>query len=153
MSLRTTPGRRRCRSRWRPCFGTRRRSGFCVFSGCRWRIRNCRRTYEAANGSTDIRSWVATDVSDQKDAIVAAIVKGVANNIGDAASCFEPRHALRVKTADGRAAELVICFECLQISATVQGREFDLYTANHAQPLLEQLLRRGNIPPYVQEAP
>jgi hypothetical protein len=66
--------------------------------------------------------------------------------MGDAAACFDPRHALRFRTADGREADLVICFECLQISATVKGDgKFVMYTSARAAPLLDNLLRRAKI--------
>jgi len=91
----------------------------------------------------------ATDVSDHRDQILAAVAQGVAENPGNPFACFNPGHALRVRTADGRKAELIICFECLQVQATVNGQDrFLMYTSVHAAPLLERLLRRGNVPQY-----
>ncbi|MBL8803929.1 MAG: hypothetical protein JNN27_18135 [Planctomycetes bacterium] len=42
------------------------------------------------------------------------ISRGVAENDGSAALCFNPRHGVRV-VRDGHTLDLVICYECMQI--------------------------------------
>ncbi len=54
--------------------------------------------------------------ADTRKKLVAALEKGIAENKGEVAACFNPRHGIRV-THDGNTYDLVICFECL--SATV----------------------------------
>src|SRR5262249_3205646 len=46
--------------------------------------------------------------------LVAAFKKGVDENKGVVAACFNPRHGIRV-THDGRTVDFVICFECFSV--------------------------------------
>jgi uncharacterized protein (DUF488 family) len=50
----------------------------------------------------------------ENQALLDALAEGITSSNGVIAYCFEPRHALRVETADARV-DLNICFECLQI--------------------------------------
>ncbi len=43
--------------------------------------------------------------------LVSALEQGIAASDGVGAKCFDPRHGIRA-TADGKAVDLVICFEC-----------------------------------------
>ena len=61
---------------------------------------------------------MAVKEADARKNLVAAFEKGVADNKGIAAKCFNPRHGIRV-TQDGKTADFVICFECSQ---------FDVYS-------------------------
>ena len=54
--------------------------------------------------------------AEDRKALVEAFVKGVAENKGMAARCFNPRHGIRAKH-DGKTADFVICFECYQVHA------------------------------------
>src|SRR5262249_1279362 len=55
--------------------------------------------------------------------LAAALVKGAEESNGELAACFNPRHGIRA-THDGKTAEFVICFECLQVRVYV-GRKGD----------------------------
>jgi hypothetical protein len=50
--------------------------------------------------------------------LIAAFKKGVEDNKGTAAACFNPRHGIRV-TQDGKTADFVICFECFRVQVFV----------------------------------
>lgn len=51
----------------------------------------------------------------EKPALLGLLGRGVAENEGVVAACFNPRHGLRARFADGSTRDLVICFECMQI--------------------------------------
>jgi hypothetical protein len=58
--------------------------------------------------------------ADTRKKLVATLKKGIAENKGMVAACFNPRHGIRV-THDGNTYDLVICFECM--SANVYARD------------------------------
>jgi hypothetical protein len=67
--------------------------------------------------------WEVLGKTTVKDAetrkkLVDAFEKGVADNKGPHANCFDPRHGIRV-THDGKTADFVICFECRHVHAIV----------------------------------
>ncbi len=49
-----------------------------------------------------------------REKLIAAFKKGVAENDGTQALCFNPRHGLRV-VSEGKVHDFVICFECFQV--------------------------------------
>ena len=57
-----------------------------------------------------------------KRELVESLNSGIRANDDMVAACFDPRHALRAETATG-SAELLICFECLQIYVYRDGKE------------------------------
>jgi hypothetical protein len=72
---------------------------------------------KAANGDFPgyrvLGKVVVTDTETRKR-LVSAFQRGVAENQGMVAACFNPRHGIRV-TRNGRRADFVICFECAQV--------------------------------------
>jgi hypothetical protein len=62
------------------------------------------------------------DIPEIRKKLVDALEKGVAENQdkGIVVKCFNPRHGIRVKH-NGKAADFVICFECLQVKVYVDG--------------------------------
>jgi hypothetical protein len=71
--------------------------------------------------------WKVLGKTTVKDAearkkLVAAFKKGVEENKGKVADCFNPRHGIRV-THDGKTADFVICFECYQVQVFVADKE------------------------------
>jgi hypothetical protein len=64
----------------------------------------------------DFHGWKVLGETVVKDAetrkkLVAASARGVQENGGKVALCFNPRHGIRA-THDGKTADFVICFEC-----------------------------------------
>ena len=67
----------------------------------------------------DFHGWKVLGRTQIKDAdtrkkLVAALQKGVGENDGTVANCFNPRHGIRA-THEGKTMDFVICFECLQV--------------------------------------
>jgi len=78
--------------------------------------------------------------------LVTAFRRGVEENPGYAAACFNPRHGIRASYA-GKSVDLVICFECAQVEAYSDGRERSgfLITAS-PEPEFDAILRSANVP-------
>jgi hypothetical protein len=51
---------------------------------------------------------------EEKTNLLGTLARGVRENDGEAAMCFDPRHGLRVVTKSA-TNDFVICFECLQV--------------------------------------
>jgi hypothetical protein len=86
-----------------------------------------------------------TDAEARKN-LVAAFKKGVGENKGIAAACFNPRHGIRV-TQDGKTTDFVVCFECAQVQVFAgdnQGKGF-LITSS-PQPVFDGVLKEANVP-------
>jgi hypothetical protein len=61
------------------------------------------------------------DTSEIRKKIVDALEKGVVENQGGVTvKCFNPRHGIRV-THNGKTADFVICFQCLQVHVYMDG--------------------------------
>ncbi len=58
-------------------------------------------------------------------------------------NCFEPRHAIRA-TIKNRQLDLVICFECVEVQAWLDGDQ-ESFNISDSEPL-NQILREHNIP-------
>lgn len=79
-----------------------------------------------------------------KEALVSAFHHSVRHwNI--ATSCFWPRHGLRVEY-QGNTYDLVICFECNQVSVNKNGKHFaNAYLHDGPADLFNQMLKDANI--------
>jgi hypothetical protein len=99
----------------------------------------------------DFHNWKVlgrTTVKDReaREKVVAAVVKGVKENTGGAAKCFEPRHGL-VATHQGKRVELVICFACSQIHVYENGKRLPTVLTNEsASPTLNEVLKKAGVP-------
>jgi hypothetical protein len=86
-----------------------------------------------------------TDAAVRKK-LVAALKKGVEDNDGAAAGCFNPRHGIRV-TRDGKTADFVICFECLFVQVHVGGKlEKGLRTTDSPRDTFDGVLKDAKVP-------
>jgi hypothetical protein len=77
--------------------------------------------------------------------LVAALQKGVAENDGTVARCFNPRHGIRV-TRDGKTADFVICFECYQVKAFAGDKPHQFLVTRSPQPAFDQVLMDAKVP-------
>jgi hypothetical protein len=71
--------------------------------------------------------WKVLGKTTVKDAevrkkLVTAFEQAVADNMGDAAAGFNPRHGIRV-THDEKTVDFVICFECLHVQVFVGDKQ------------------------------
>lgn len=90
--------------------------------------------------------------ADARKMVLTALVKGMAENDGSAAKCFNPRHGLRA-VHDKKTVDLVICFECLQVEVYVDGKQVHpagargpFLTSESPQPTLDKLLKDAKVP-------
>jgi len=93
-------------------------------------------------GKTEVKE------ADTRKALVAATVKGAAENKGEVARCFEPRHGIRL-TRDKKTVDLVICFHCAQVRVYAHGAEKatgEFLTTNSPQPTFDMVLRDAKVP-------
>ena len=84
--------------------------------------------------------------ADTRKKLVDALQKGVAENDGTVAACFNPRHGIRV-TQGGKTADIVICFECFQASAYLgdKATKSFLVTAS-PQATFDGVLKDAKVP-------
>lgn len=94
----------------------------------------------------------AVKEADARKTVLTALLKGIAENDGSAAKCFNPRHGLRAMH-DKKSVDLVICFECLQIEVYVDGKQVHpaggrgaILTSESPQPTLDKLLKDAKVP-------
>jgi hypothetical protein len=89
-------------------------------------------------GDTPIRD------AETRKRIVAAFEKGIAENSGMIAACFNPRHGISA-TRNGQQADFVICFECAQFH--VYGVDHGTFLVDGSpRELFDQVLRDAQIP-------
>jgi hypothetical protein len=82
---------------------------------------------------------------DDRKTAWTAIEKGIKDNDGSAAACFNPRHGIRA-THDGKTVELVICFECLTLHVYVDGKQSSALTTRSPQKALDKILTDAEVP-------
>ena len=85
-----------------------------------------------------------TSVEDRRRPF-SALNRGNAESSGFVAWCFNPRHGMRASD-HGRTADLVICFECLQVVAYLNDKRAGHFiTSEPPQPLFDELLRKSGV--------
>lgn len=94
--------------------------------------------------------WMILGQTALKDAetrkkVLASLSKGIEENDGSVAACFNPRHGLRA-THGKKTVELVICFECFQIEVYVDGKKTSVLTSESPQPVLDKILSEAKVP-------
>jgi hypothetical protein len=78
--------------------------------------------------------------------LVAAFKKGVEENKGIVAACFNPRHGIRV-TQDGKTTDFVVCFECAQVQVFAGDKqEKGLLITNSPPSVFDSVLKEANVP-------
>ncbi|MFO0571385.1 MAG: hypothetical protein U0263_37495 [Polyangiaceae bacterium] len=81
---------------------------------------------------------------EERDALVDAARKAMASSDGRAAKCFLPRHGLRFE-AQGKAVELAICFECLQMKVFEGTSERTVLIGKDGEAALDAALARHGL--------
>jgi len=94
--------------------------------------------------------WKVLGKTTVKDAkmrkkIVEALYQGLADSDGTAAKCFNPRHGVRV-TVDGKTADIVICFECLQMQFHAGEASKTETTTRTPEKLIDEVLTAAGVP-------
>jgi hypothetical protein len=86
--------------------------------------------------------------ADVRKQLVAALAKGAAENKGEVAKCFNPRHGIRA-TQDKKTVEMVICFECLQAHVYIDKSDKNtagFLTNKSPQPAFDKVLKDAGVP-------
>jgi hypothetical protein len=91
-------------------------------------------------GKTEVKGQAA-----RKELLGALRRSADANETGPAA-CFNPRHGLRL-TAGGKAVDLVICFECLQVQVhDGSDKATGFLISAGPQPAFDRVLTAAGVP-------
>jgi hypothetical protein len=99
----------------------------------------------------DFHGWKVLGKTVVKDAetrkkLVAALARGVKENKGEAALCFNPRHGIRA-THDGKTADFVICFECFHGRVYVGDKELKGFlTTDSPEKEFDKVLTDAKVP-------
>jgi hypothetical protein len=83
--------------------------------------------------------------ADVRKTLLAAFEKGVEENKGEVARCFDPRHGIRATYGD-KTVELVICFECFQVKAFGDGDLKGFLVTGSPQPAFDKVLTDAKVP-------
>jgi hypothetical protein len=90
------------------------------------------------------RTWVRDAALRKK--LVAAYKAGVEENQGIGASCFRPRHGIRV-THKGRVTDFIVCFECYQTQVYVDDRpQKAVLVTRSPEAVFNQSLKDAKLP-------
>jgi hypothetical protein len=71
--------------------------------------------------------------------VMEALERGIGENNGMAAACFNPRHGIRA-TKGGKTVELEICFECMSMTIYVDGERKGALTTGSPQKTFDEVL-------------
>jgi hypothetical protein len=78
--------------------------------------------------------------------LVATLKKGVEENDGRVAKCFNPRHGIRA-VYDGKTADFVICFECLQGHTYLGDKEVEAFLITDSPAAgFDKVLKDAKVP-------
>ena len=83
--------------------------------------------------------------SSERQSLWNSLYKGIEDAKGVAASCFWPRHGLRVER-NAVQTDYVICFHCLQIEIYTGDKKEYAQTSDSVQPDFNQVLEAAGIP-------
>jgi hypothetical protein len=102
------------------------------------------------NEKDDFHGWKVLGKTSVKNAdagksLMSTLKKGIAENDGIAAACFNPRHGVR-GVVDGKTVDLVICFECYSLQVFVGDKRDSVRTTGSPQPAFDKILRDANVP-------
>jgi hypothetical protein len=106
---------------------------------------------ERTEGSFNFHGWEVIGRTWVRDAalrkkLVAAYKAGVEENQGIGASCFRPRHGIRI-TEKGRVTDFIICFECYQTQVYVDDRPLKaLLVTRSPEPVFNDSLKAAKLP-------
>lgn len=91
----------------------------------------------------------------QAKALGELVLRGIRESDGTAAACFHPRHGIRV-SLDGRILDLVICYECLSLSAHGEllgsaGPRLGLLTAQRVESGVTAIFEGAGLKPAARQ--
>src|SRR5262249_13241443 len=77
--------------------------------------------------------------------LVEALEKGIKENDGTVAACFNPRHGIRVAKGD-KTIDLVICFECFSLEVWKGEERSSVLTTGSPQKAFDKVLTDAKVP-------
>jgi hypothetical protein len=77
--------------------------------------------------------------------LIASLDNAMADGNAFAAACFNPRHGIHAEQ-DGRSADLVICFQCMQSVVYPNVRPAYTLVSRSAQPDFDRVLATAGVP-------
>jgi hypothetical protein len=81
---------------------------------------------------------------EQRTQLLKALSDGIADSNGLAAGCFDPRNGISA-TLDGQTADLLICFECLQIwPYSNNARQAQILTSRLPRSIFNRLVQQAS---------
>jgi hypothetical protein len=81
-----------------------------------------------------------------RDALVSALERGIAENGGWVAACFIPRHGIRASRG-AASVDLVVCFECAQVYIIPDGKwSGSVLVTDSPQPAFDRVLSAAGVP-------
>ena len=84
--------------------------------------------------------------SAERDELVPALVRGIAENGGWVAACFDQRHGIRASCGES-SVELVVCFECSQVNFYKDGKQFgSVLVTSSLEPVFDRVLASAAVP-------
>ena len=96
-------------------------------------------------GSYPVYGKVSITASEIKTELLNALRRGIEENKGEVAGCFEPRHGIDV-VKGWRRISLVICFECSQIYIGEGGRSRQVLVTSTPQKVFDRVLTDAKVP-------
>jgi hypothetical protein len=89
---------------------------------------------------------IAVESPVTRDEVVAALKRGIAENEGWVADCFDPRHGIRAARG-GESVELVVCFECAQVYIYPDGKwGGSVLVTGSPEPVFDRILSAAGVP-------
>ncbi len=82
--------------------------------------------------------------ADKGKSLLTALQKGIAENEGVAAACFNPRHGVRA-TLEGKTVDLVICFECYSLQIFAGDARSSVLTTRSPQAAFDQVIKDAGV--------
>ena len=80
-----------------------------------------------------------------RDEVVVALERGIAENEGWVAACFDPRHGIRA-SREGATVELVVCFECAQVYIYPNGKwAGSVLITGSPEPVFDRILSAAGV--------
>jgi hypothetical protein len=78
--------------------------------------------------------------------VFAALERGIAENTGWVAACFDPRHGIRARRGD-QLVELVVCFRCSQVYLYADGKWDGSVLITHSpEAVFDRVLSAAGVP-------
>ena len=107
---------------------------------------------QKAAAGTHFHGWKvlgSTQLTDrlERSKIIQMFQKGVDESGDAAASCFIPRHGIRV-VANGKTVDFVICFQCFRVEwfEDDQHRQAEILIARSPEPAFDRALKQAGVP-------